>query len=189
MTTILLIFAAVALLGGKEIAERAKALAAKVPRLQFSWQQMAAAGLLIAALVSFNVRQDVDPIPPPTPPAPTPDMTLSLDGLFSGPTAAEDSLIIAALTGELADEIAWDGTQEVPFLKTGVALDDLRQRARELRCRGVSIGARQPAARDAIAKHLQAAVGTSGGPITPAVRDAWVKAMREVSEAAADVTQ
>ena len=70
-----------------------------------------------------------------------------------------------------------------------MAIDDLRQRARELRCRGVSIGARQPAARDAIATHLEAAVGTSGGPIDAAGRAAWVKALREISEAAARVTR
>lgn len=186
MTTILLIVAAVFLLGGKDIVDKAKALVAKVPRPELSWQQVAAAGLLIAAIVSFNWKQQVEPAP--TPP-PKPDLAFSLDATFVGPTAAEDAAIIAALTAELADEIAWDGTQEVPFLKTGVALDDLRQRARELRCRGVSIGARQPAARDAIAKHLEAAVGTSGGPITPKIRDAWVTAMREVSEAAADVTR
>lgn len=186
MTTILLIVAAVLLLGGKDIAAKAKTILAKVPRPELSWQQLAAVGLLIAAIVSFNWRQEVAPAPAPEP---APDRALSLDGLFAGPTAAEDAAIVAALTGELADEIAWDATQEVPFLKTGVALDDLRQRARELRCRGVSIGARQPAARDAIAKHLEAAVGTSGGPITPKTRDAWVRAMREVSEAAADVTR
>lgn len=185
-TTILLIAAAVLLLGGKDIVQKAQGLAAKIPRPTLSWQQMAAAGLLIAAVLSFGWKPDAGPEPAPEP---KPPLAFSLEATFVGPTAAEDSAVIAALTAELADEIAWDGTQEVPYLKTGVALDDLRQRARELRCRGVSIGARQPAARDAIAKHLEAAVGTSGGPITPKIRDAWVKAMREVSEAAADVTR
>ena len=82
-----------------------------------------------------------------------------------------------------------DGKQAEPILKTGVAVDDLRRRARELRCRGVSIGQRQPAARDAIAQHLDQAVGTEGGPLDTDKRVAWVKAMREISEAAANVTR
>ena len=96
---------------------------------------------------------------------------------------------MAALTGELADEIAWDGQQDDPVFKTGVALDELRQRARQLRCRGVSIGQRQPQARDAIARHLEAAVGNSGGPIDDAQRAAWVQAFIDISEAAARVTR
>jgi hypothetical protein len=187
IATILLVGAAVFLLGGEKLLERARAMVATMPRPKITWQQMAAVALLIGALASFNWRPDVEPAPvPPAPPAPK---ALSLDGLFAGPTAASDAQIVEALCGELADEIAWDGQQDAPYLKTGVAIDDLRQRARELRCRGVSIGARQPAARDAIAKHLEAAVGTAGGPITPEQRAAWVRAMREVSEAAADVTR
>jgi hypothetical protein len=187
ITTLLLVAAAVFLLGGKDLVDKAKAALANVPRPSVTWQQVAAVGLLIAAIVSFNWKQQVTP--GPMPPAPTPDKALDLDGLFAGPTAAEDAQIVEALCGELADEIAWDGTQDSPRWKTGVAIDELRQSARELRCRGVSIGARQPAARDAIAKHLEAAVGTSGGPIDAATRAAWVKALREVSEAAADVTR
>jgi hypothetical protein len=114
---------------------------------------------------------------------------LDLSGLFSGPAGAEDAALVAALTGELADELQWDWSQEKPYLTTGVAVDELRRRTREMRCRGVSIGARQPKARDAIAAHLDKAVGTSGGPIDQAKRDAWMKALREISEAALDVTR
>ena len=45
------------------------------------------------------------------------------------------------------------------------------------------------AARDAIAAHLDKAVGTSGGPIDQAKQAAWLKALREISEAALDVTR
>jgi hypothetical protein len=114
---------------------------------------------------------------------------LDLRGLFQGPTGAEDAALVAALTGELADELQWDWSQAKPYLTTGVAVDELRRRTREMRCRGVSIGARQPAARDAIAKHLDQAVGNSGGPIDEAKQAAWVKALREISEAALDVTR
>ena len=109
--------------------------------------------------------------------------------MFSGPTGAEDAAVVAALTAELAEELLWDGSLEKPQWTTGVAIDDLRRRAREMRCKGVSIGARQPAARDAIAAHLDAAVGPDGGPVDAAKRAAWVKALREISEAAADVTR
>jgi hypothetical protein len=185
MMTIALIVAALVLLAGKDLQAQAAAVWARVPSVELRWQQVAAAVLLIGAIVSWNWQQQVTPGPtPPAPPA-----GLNLRGLFQGITAAEDAALVAALTGELADEIAWDGTLERPLLTTGVAIDELRRRARELRCRGVSIGARQPAARDAIAKHLDAAVGNEGGPIDEAKRVAWVKALGEISEAAADVTR
>jgi hypothetical protein len=188
MTLILVAAAAVLLLGGSDVKARIAKAWASVPKPELSWQQLAAVALLIGAVVAFNWQQPV--VPGPTPPAPpAPPAALNLRGLFQGITAAEDAALVSALTGELADEIAWDGTLEKPLLTTGVAIDELRRRARELRCRGVSIGARQPAARDAIAKHLDAAVGNSGGPIDEAKRIAWVKALGEISEAAADVTR
>lgn len=185
MLTAALIIAAALVLGGKDLWHKLHPLMAAVPRPELSWRQVAAAALLIGAVVAFNLKTPVTPAPGPEP-APGP---VDLRGLFTGPTGAEDAAIVAALTGELADEIAWDGTLEEPLLRSGVALDDLRQRARELRCRGVSIGQRQPAARDAIAKHLEAAVGTSGGPIDDKARAAWVRALREISEAAERVTR
>lgn len=188
MVTVLLVLAALYLLAGKEIHAKAAALLAGFRRPEISWQQVAAAGLLILAVVSFNWQTPVTPSPTP-PPAPVPAAPLDLAGLFQGPTGAEDAALVAALTGELADELQWDWSQPKPYITTGVAVDELRRRAREMRCRGVSIGARQPAARDAIAKHLDAAVGNSGGPIDEAKQAAWLKALREISEAALDVTQ
>jgi hypothetical protein len=184
--TVVLVLAALYLLAGKELHAKAAALFAGFRRPEVSWQQAAAAGLLIAAVVAFNWQT---PAPSPTPPVPVPVGPLDLRGLFQGPTGAEDAALVAALTGELADELQWDWSQAKPYLTTGVAVDELRRRTREMRCRGVSIGARQPAARDAIAKHLDAAVGNSGGPIDEAKQEAWVKALREISEAALDVTR
>lgn len=186
MTTLILILAAALILGHRELLSWWRTAAARMPKLELTWQQMAAAGLLIAAVVSWHWGQEVTPAPPP-PPAPA--GPLDLTGLFAGQHGAADAAVVAALTAELADEIEWDGEQQTPILTTGVALDDLRRRARELRCRGVSIGQRQPAARDAIARHLDQAVGTEGGPIDAAKRQSWVKAMREISEAAASVTR
>lgn len=90
---------------------------------------------------------------------------------------------------ELAAEIEWDGMQSEPLVRTGVAVDDLRQRARELRCRGVSLGEKHPRAREAIKNYLDQAAGTSGGPLSPAQRSAWVAAYRDVARAAADASR
>ena len=187
MMTVALVLAAFYLLAGKELHAKAAAFLAGFSRPEISWQQVAAAGLLILAVVAFNWQTPVSPTP--TPPVPVPVGPLDLRGLFQGPTGAEDAALVAALTGELADELVWDWSQAKPYLTTGVAVDELRRRTREMRCRGVSIGARQPAARDAIAKHLDAAVGNSGGPIDEATKAAWVKALLEISEAAAYVTR
>lgn len=187
MMTLALVIAAALLLGWREVREYGQWLLERLPRPVLSWQQAAAAGLILAAIVAWHWDQRVTPAPTPPPPAPA--GALDLRGLFAGQHGAEDAAIVAALTGELADEIEWDGQQAEPILTTGVALDDLRRRSRELRCRGVSIGQRQPAARDAIAAYLDQAVGTAGGPVDAAKRAAWVKAMRDISEAAAHVTR
>lgn len=187
LMTVLLVVAALFLLAGKDVSARIRQFLAGF-KTEVSWQQAAAAALLIFAVVSFHWGQSVRPSPPqPSPPRPA--GPLDLQGKFQGPTGAEDAAIVAALTAELADELAWDWSQEKPYLTTGVSVDELRRRTREMRCRGDSIGARQPAARDAIARHLDVAVGTSGGPIDDAKKAAWIKAMREISEAALNVTQ
>ena len=123
------------------------------------------------------------PTTPPTP-APAPATGLDLRGRFVGPDAAADASMTSALLGELADVIEWDGKQAEPRLRTGAAFDDLRRAARELRCRGVSLGARQPAVRDAIKGFLDQQVGTDGGPVDADERAAWVSAFRAVSSAA-----
>jgi hypothetical protein len=130
--------------------------------------------LLIAAVAAIVAGPD---------PAPA---GFTLDGLFRGPTASEDAATIGAICAELADELEHDGRQPEPFLKTAVAFDELRQRARDLRCRGVSIGSRQPAARDAIAAHMEQALGVAGGPVTAEQRAKWVAVLREVGRAATD---
>jgi hypothetical protein len=111
---------------------------------------------------------------------------LDLRGRFVGPDAAADAATTSALLEELADAIDYDGKQAEPRLKTGAAFDDLRRTARELRCRGVSLGARQPAVRDAIKAFLDAQVGTDGGPVDAAQRAKWVAAFKAVAQAAAE---
>jgi len=122
-------------------------------------------------------------------PGPAPVVGLDLRGRFVGPDAAADAATTAALLEELAGQIEWDGSQAEPRLRTGAAFDDLRRAARELRTRGVSLGARQPAVRDEIKRFLDAEAGTEGGPVDAASRAKWVRAYRAVSQAAAEATR
>lgn len=142
--------------------------------------------LAAGAMIAFSIRESGTP---PAPPAPAPVVGLDLRGRFVGPEAATDAATTAGLLEELAEVIAWDGTQAEPRLRTGAAFDDLRRAARELRCRGVSLGARQPAVRDAIKGFLDAQVGTDGGPVDAAKRAAWVAAFRAVAQAAGEATR
>jgi hypothetical protein len=114
---------------------------------------------------------------------------LDLRGRFVGPDAAADAATTAALLEELAGAIEWDGQQAEPRLRTGAAFDDLRRSARELRTRGVSLGARQPAVRDEIKRFLDSEAGTEGGPVDAASRAKWVRAYRAVSQAAAEASR
>ena len=125
----------------------------------------------------------------PAPPAPAPVVGLDLRGRFVGPDAAADAALTAALLDELAEVISFDGQQAEPRLKSGAAFDDLRRAARELRTRGVSLGARQPAVRDAIKTFLDQQVGTDGGPVDAAQRAKWVAAFKAVAQAAAEASR
>lgn len=136
-----------------------------------------AAALVVAAIVSA----DGDPSPPP-PPGPAPG--LSLAGAFAGPTASADAGLVAALSREIADEIEADGKSETPYMKAAAHFDTLRTRARDLRCRGRMLGDVHPEARDRIKAFLDAAVGTSGGPVDAKARAAWVDAYRQIGAAA-----
>lgn len=140
----------------------------------------AALVLLLVFLLWSPLRRDDNPTPVPD------SGPLSLSGAFKGPTASDDAATVGNLLLELADEIEWDGNQTEPSIRTGAQIDQLRKAARVLRCRGESIGERQPVARDKIAEYLVTHVGEDGGPITPTSRAAWVSAFREVGKAAAD---
>ena len=137
--------------------------------------------LAAGAMVAFAIRETRIPAPAP---GPAPVVGLDLRGRFVGPDAAADAATTAALLEELAGQIEWDGSQAEPRLRTGAAFDDLRRSARELRTRGVSLGARQPAVRDAIKAFLDAQVGTDGGPVDAAARAKWVRAFRDIATAA-----
>lgn len=141
----------------------------------------AAIALGAAALISYATRSPASPQPAP----PAPDAgRLDLRGTFIGPDAAVDAATTAALCNELADELQWDGTEGEPFIKTGVAFDELRTRTRKLRCKGESLGDKHPRARAAIEAYLNAHAGTSGGPLTAEAKARWISAYREVAKAA-----
>jgi hypothetical protein len=142
--------------------------------------------LAAGAMIAFSIRESGTPPPAP---GPAPVVGLDLRGRFVGPDAAADAATTAALLEELASQIEWDGQQAEPRLRTGAAFDDLRRAARELRTRGVSLGARQPAVRDEIKRFLDAEAGTEGGPVDAASRARWVKAYRAVAQAAAEATR
>jgi hypothetical protein len=142
--------------------------------------------LAAGAMIAWSLHDRPAPAPAP---GPAPVVGLDLRGLFRGEEASQDATTTAALLDELASQIEWDGSQAEPRLRTGAAFDDLRRAARELRTRGVSLGARQPAVRDAIKTFLDSEAGTEGGPVDAAARAKWVRAYRAVSQAAAEATR
>jgi len=183
ITAILLAFALYAL-AGQQITEKVQAWYASANKPRIDGKHLAAAALLVAAAIAF-MPQKATPTPQPVP---VPPDVFTLRGKFIGPSAASDAATFSALCAELADCIEYDG-QHDQRLKTGVAFDELRIAAREMRCRGESIGARQPQVRDSVHKFLDDAVGSSGGPVTPESRAAWVAALRDLARAAADVAK
>ena len=134
---------------------------------------------LLLAVSLFANRENPQPDPEPTP-----AVGLDLRGRFTGEAAAADAAITAALLDALADAIEHDGQHE-KRLTTGTQLAELRTLSREYRTSGVSLGQRQPLARDAIKAYLDQEVGTDGGPVDDAARARWVAAFRAVAKAAA----
>lgn len=137
--------------------------------------------LAAGGMIAFAILESRMPAPAP---APAPATALDLRGKFVGAEAAGDAAITAEIMAALADAITYDATLPEPRLRTGQAFAELRTAAREYRTGGVRLGDRQPLARDAIAAHLEQAVGTDGGPVDAAGRERWVRAFREVAAAA-----
>lgn len=165
----------------RDVSATAVAAAPKVDR-----RHMAGAALVAAAALAWSGGSR-GPAPAPTPAPPAPDAPIVLAGLFSpGPEAAADAAQVEALFGEIADELEWDSmqTKTEPMYKSGVAFDELRVRAFDMRCRGVSLGDRHPRVREAIRAYLDRTAGISGGPLSPEQKAAWVHAFRMVSQAA-----
>lgn len=181
MITALLIAAAAALLYADKMKAAWAKLDAKLPTLQA--HHYLAIGLLVVAALAYTTNT---PDPQPTPAPGRPPAALSLEGLFTGPTAAEDAAALAALCDELAAAVEFDAMQERPRLSNGWQIADLRTAAREIRMAGQSIGARQPLVREAVQRHLDQPeiLGKSGGPVGPKERSKWITAFREIARAA-----
>lgn len=183
MLSILLVAAALALFYGGDLS-RLKPAVEWVKKLDP--KKWVAIALVLAAVLLMPRSQRQDE------PTPAPDVgPLVLRGTFLGPSASDDASLVGALCNELADEIEYDGTRPEAerYLRSGVAVDELRKAARVLRCRGTSIGDRQPQARDLIASYLDENVGTDGGALTPETRAAWVSAYRDIGRAASDAAK
>ena len=186
MFSALLIAAAGLVLAWPVIADKLKAaidagLLAKIDR-----RHVVAGILAIAGILSY-FRQPAADVPTPAPLPP--DAKLVLKGKFVGPDASKDAITTACLLDEVAAELEYDANLPEPFLRTGQAMDQLRQRARLLLCRGVSLGDKHPLARDAIKDYLDEHAGVAGGPLSPAQRAAWISAYREVARAAEDASR
>jgi len=136
-----------------------------------------AAALLAAAGVAWFAARPAAPAPD-APPAPA-GLVLS----WAGPTADSDRATMGGLCAGLADAIEHDGGLASPRITTGTQVEELRVAAREGRMRGESIGARQPAARQAIGDYLDQQAGKSGGPLDADARRRWVQAFRGVAAA------
>lgn len=180
---ILLALAGLAVICWPKVLEAAEKIRERAPGV--TPRHLAGAALVAAAAVVWATsgQREAGPTPPPD------AGPISFKGLWTGPTASEDAALVGALCTEIGDELAFDASQPQPYLTTGVAIDDLRKTSRVLRCRGISIGDRQPLARDAIAKYLDEKVGTDGGPLTPQSRAAWVAAYRELGRAITDAAK
>lgn len=181
MATVLLLLVAAAVYFGLDT-EKATA-AVRWVKSKVDARTAFAAGLVFAAILllpSFGRREE-PPVPDVAP--------FSLRGVFRGPTASADASLVGSLLCELADEIEWDGKEPEPAYRTGAQLDQLRKTARVMRCRGESIGDRQPLARDKIAEYLEQRIGTDAGTLDSGSRDNWVSGLREAGEAARDAAQ
>ncbi len=117
-------------------------------------------------------------------PKPEPKSEVDLSGCFIGPDAAKDAAIVACLCDELAACIDYDSKQENPVLTTGVALDELRVRARSLRCHGESLSQKHPQLGKRVGDYLDKQIGNAGGPINRQQVQRWVHAYKEIAKAA-----
>lgn len=186
MDTLLLVAlaagAAYAFLGRDRLEQLVTVAHSRLPHLEV--RHIVGAGLLALLAFMWAGRRQGEPTPAP---GPAPDAPIVLAGKFSPhPEAAADAARIEALFGEIADDLEWDNLQPDPLYRSGVAFDELRVRTFDMRMKGVSLGSRHPKVRDEIRAYLDRTAGTSGGPLTPAQKSAWVAAFREVKRAAGD---
>jgi len=183
MITALLLAAAAALMFGDKL--EAWFAAHKDQFAKISRRQLAAAVVVVVALgwLWYGQRPVDDGRPKPAPGAVG---ELDLTGLFTGPTAADDAVALAGLCDALAQYVQDDGELAKPRLTTGWQVADLRSAARDVRLKGETFGARQPAVRDAVKRYLERPeiLGKDGGPLAPKDRAKWISSFRDIARAA-----
>ena len=179
MITLALVAAAVWMFAGDRIGHLIASFSERAPTIER--KHLAGAALLAAAAFLWSTSGPPTPTPAP---GPGPSPAIDLRGCFVGPDAAADAAAVSAHFDELADELEHDGQAAEPLIRTGVAWDELRTRAKALRWKGVSLGEKHPRAREVIREYLDRTAGTSGAPMSPAQRSAWVAAYREIARAA-----
>jgi hypothetical protein len=137
--------------------------------------------VVLALLLLVGGGGNRSPTPAPTPP----DSPISFAGLWSAhPDAAADIARVEALFDEIAADVEWDANEPEPDITTGIAFDELRTRAFDMRLKGDSIGERHPRVRAEIKRYLDSVAGTSGGPLTPEAKARWITAFRTVAREA-----
>ena len=139
--------------------------------------------ILLAGLAWYLADSKPEPTPAPL------QTDIPLRGLFETDRAAEDAQALAALCYAIAHQIEVDGRKEEPLLDTGIAVDELRTRTRDLMLDGESLGSRQPKVRQAIGEYLTKELTTDGGPISPAQRAVWVQCYREIARSCEDAAR
>lgn len=184
MDTLLLVAlsagAAYAFLGRDRLEQLVAVAHARLPHLEA--RHVIGAALLAALAYVWAGNRATEPTPAP---GPAPDAEIVLKGKFSPhPEAAAHAAQLAALFGEVADELEFDAMEEHPAWTSGQAMDDLRVRAFHLRLRGQLLGDIHPKVREAVKAYLDGKLGTSGAPLTPAQKAEWISAYRQIRDAA-----
>lgn len=140
--------------------------------------------LLCLGFVAWLAFRPVGNAPAPLPRPAGPDLVAAFAVNDDRDEAQQHAHVFATICTSLAECIEYDGQRPEPRLKTGVALDDLRHAFRQSRMKGWSFTAKYPDLAPAVETALTSAIGTSGGEITPDVRQKWVAALRQLAAAA-----
>lgn len=144
---------------------------------------------LIAALILLSDRAP-QPRPNPEPRPAGPDLVAVFAAAPDRDKARTDALAFSHLCESLAIKIEYDGRLAAPRITTGAQCDELRRWAREYGLSGGSFADTYPRLPDVIKTYMDAALGTSGGPIDVSgaegktVRQKWVDSLRAISQSA-----
>lgn len=147
--------------------------------------------LIIGAAVLYYAFQQggcTAPVTPLVPRPEGPDLVAAFSTNDNRAEAAAHAHAFATLCDELADCIEYDTRQPKPRLTTGVACDDLRRAAREMKFDGASLGSKYPGLPSAVDAFFVERVGTWGGkfddPKANKKAADWAAAFRQLAKCA-----